>query len=105
MLRRQQLFLLNVVWGVVNTLISIAGLYFVFRYAVTVLATDEYTRELLLGEWVASVVGNTATAVLVAVSLYMGFKVVLLIISVATWENWFETEYRAIKRDQARERK
>jgi len=97
MVSRQQLFVLNVVWGVLNIALGVAGLYFVFRYAVTVLASDNYTRNLLLGEWVASVAGDTAFAVLVTVSLYMGFKVVLLIISAATLESWAETEYREMR--------
>lgn len=103
MVGREQLFVLNVVWGVFNIVLGVAGLYFVFRYAVTVLASDDYTRNLLLGEWVAWVVGDTAVSVLVAVSLYMGFKVVLLIISAATLESWAETEYLAI--DKARRAK
>ncbi len=98
MLKREQLFVLNLIWGLLNLLVGVVGLYFIFRYAVTVLASDDYTRRLLLGEWVASTVGDTTMAVLVTVSLYMGFRVVLLIISAATWENWVATEHRAIRR-------
>lgn len=96
MVTREQLFVLNVIWGFVSILIGLAGLYFVFRYAVTVLATDDATRRMLLGDWVANIVGNTTMAVLIGVSLYMGFRVVLLIVSAATWENWVVTEHKAI---------
>jgi len=87
MVSREQVFALNVVWGVLSILLSAVALYFVQRYAVVVLSADDRTRRLLLGDWVADLVGDTATSVLVAVSLYIGFKVVYLIVSVAALES------------------
>lgn len=96
MTRRQQLFILNVIWGIVSVVAGIAGLYFMFRYGVTVLASNDETKKLLLGDYVAGIVGNTEIGVVVAISLYMGFKVVYLIISTATLENWAEREYKSV---------
>ena len=100
MSHREQLFVLNVIWGVLNILVGIAGLYFVFRYGVTVLASGDDTRKLLLGEYVANLVGDTSIGVLVTVSLYIGFRVVYLIINTATFENWATREYKDIHRGQ-----
>lgn len=100
MFGRRELFVANVLWGFLNVLVGAAGLYFVFRYAVAVLASDDYTRRLLLGEWITGIVGDTSLAVLTTVSLYMGFRVVLLILSVASWETYIGTEYRQLKKNE-----
>lgn len=96
MTRREQLFILNVIWGIVSIVVGVASLYFMFRYGVTVLASGDETRKLLLGDYVAGIVGNTEISVVVAISLYMGFRVVYLIINTATLENWAEREYKSV---------
>lgn len=98
MTRRQQLFILNVIWGIVSIVFGVAGMYFMFRYGVAVLASGDETRKLLLGDYVADIVGNTEIGVVVFISLYMGFRVVYLIINAATLENWAEREYKSVYR-------
>jgi uncharacterized protein (UPF0303 family) len=73
-------------------------MYFMFRYGVAVLASGDETRKLLLGDYVADIVGNTEIGVVVFISLYMGFRVVYLIINAATLENWAEREYKSVYR-------
>lgn len=98
MTRREQLFILNVIWGIASIVFGVAGLYFMFRYGVAVLASGDETRKLLLGDYVAGIVGNTEIGVVVFISLYMGFRAVYLIINTATLENWAEREYKSVYR-------
>jgi hypothetical protein len=93
---RKQLFILNVVWGVFSIVIGVVGLYFVFRYGVAVLSSGDDTRKLLLGDYVAGIVGDTEITVVITLSLYIGFRVVYLIINAATLENWAQREYKSV---------
>lgn len=101
MISRRSLFVINVIWGLLSVLVSTAGLYFVYKYAVAILATGNETRELLLGSWLADLVGDSELLLLCGASLYLGFRVTHLIIATATLENWTTTELQAIRAEQA----
>jgi hypothetical protein len=96
MITRRGLLVLNLIWGVLSILVGIAGLYFVYKYAVAILAVDNEMRELLLGQWLANIIGDSELLLLVGASLYLAFRVMQLIIASATLENWAENELRAI---------
>jgi hypothetical protein len=100
MISRRNLLVLNLIWGALSVLVGIAGLYFVYRYSVAILATGDDMRELLLGKWLADIIGDSQLLLLIGASMYLGFRVTQLIIASATLENWISNELDAIHKEE-----
>lgn len=77
---------LNFIWGGTNVVLSVIGIYFVYRFAVTVLVLDPENREILLGPLLAKWLPVDDTFITVLASLYIAFKTVTILISASRWE-------------------
>ena len=82
----EYLYEIELFWGVLNVVFGILGLYFVYRWGVTLLATSDDVRRVLMGEpfftWFAS---NDELITIFAAS-YLGFKLMYILITTARWE-------------------
>ena len=77
---------LQLIWGLLNLVFSVFGLYFVYRWGVTLLATDEDVRKILMGETISRwVEGNNETIAYFAAA-YLSFKFVQIFITTTSWE-------------------
>ena len=66
--------------------LSVLGIYFVYRFAVTVLVLDPENREILLGPLLSQWLPVDDTFITVLASLYIAFKTVTILISASRWE-------------------
>lgn len=82
----EAIYQLNLVWGVVNIVFSLLGLYFVYRWGVTLLSTDASVRKILMGEPMASWFEAGNQLILILAAAYLGFKFTHVLISTARWE-------------------
>lgn len=95
-LSEEVVYQLEILWGVINLILSLMGLYFVYRWGVTLISTDDTVREILMGEPFATWFNKGDTAVLVVTSAYLGFKFVHILITTARWELSMEKARKSI---------
>lgn len=87
---------LQIIWGLLNLVFSVFGLYFVYRWGVTLLATDEEVRRVLMGDTISRwVEGNNKTIAYLAAA-YLSFKFVQIFITTTSWEINMEKYRREI---------
>lgn len=72
-------------WGVINVIFGLLGLYFVYRWGVTLAATDEDTRRILMGDPFYTWFSDDDIILIFAAS-YLGFKLLYIVFTTAQWE-------------------
>ena len=77
---------LNFIWGGTNVVLSVIGIYFVYRFAVAVLVLDPENRQILLGPLLSQWLPVDDTFITVLASLYIAFKTVTILIAASRWE-------------------
>ncbi len=82
----EYLYEVELFWGVLNVIFGILGLYFVYRWSVTLLATDDDIREILVGEPFYSWFAKDEKVITFFAAAYLGFKLMYILISTARWE-------------------
>ena len=82
----EKLYEIELFWGVLNVIFSVLGLYFVYRWSVTLLATNEEVRQILMGEPFYSWFASNDNVILFFAASYLGFKLMYILISTARWE-------------------
>lgn len=88
---------LNFIWGGTNVVLSVIGIYFVYRFAVTVLVLEPENREILLGPLLAQWLPVDDTFITVLASLYIAFKTVTILIAASRWEMNLNTRDKRAK--------
>ena len=73
-----------------------AGIYFIFRWGVTLGKVDEKTRELLLGETLASKLTDI-TLIQTFASVYIGYLFLMFLIKAAGWKGYLEQNRLKLK--------
>lgn len=87
---------LQLVWGLANLIFSVFGLFFVYRWGITLLATGEDVRKILMGETLSKwVEGNNITIAYFAAA-YLSFKFVQIFITTTSWEISMERHRKEI---------
>lgn len=82
----QSLLRLEFIWGVTDIVLQTIGLYFIYRYCITVMVLDTEDREILLGPTVSKWVPANDELIVVLGAAYIAFKIVTLIITSTNWE-------------------
>lgn len=77
---------LQLFWGVLNVIFGLLGLYFVYRWGVTLLATDDSVRRVLMGEPFFTWFASSDSFILIFAAAYLGFKLMYILITTARWE-------------------
>lgn len=90
---------MNLMWGVLNVILSTLGLYFVYRWGVTLLSTDDSVRRVLMGEPFFTWFAQNESFLLVATAVYLAFKIILIITNTARWEIDMEQTRQRIERE------
>mmetsp|Transcript_8279 Transcript_8279/g.15211 ORF Transcript_8279/g.15211 Transcript_8279/m.15211 type:complete len:104 (-) Transcript_8279:508-819(-) len=93
-------FCLQVICGLFNLVLNLATIYFAYRWGVTLLATDEQTRKMLMGDQLASRFNQGDLVVTVFAAVFWGYKVVSILVTTAQWEIRMQRErqFVAMKR-------
>lgn len=97
-LSEENLLRLEFVWGVVDIALQAAGLYFIYRYALTVMVLDEDDRDILLGPVISKWVPSNDTVITVLGAAYISFKAVTLFITSTNWETDLQKRTRALRK-------
>lgn len=82
----ETLYQIELFWGVLNVAFSLLGLYFVYRWGVTLLSTDDEVRKILMGEPFHTWFSSDDKVILWFAAAYLGFKLLYIVISTARWE-------------------
>lgn len=101
--RDDTLYQIELFWGVLNVIFGLIGLYFVYRWGVTLLSTDDSVRRILMGEPFFTWFASNDSVILIFASAYLGFKLLYMIITTARWE--INMEHTRRKLINARSRK
>lgn len=80
------IYQINLFWGILNIIFSVIGIYFVYRWGVTLLSTDDTVRRILMGEPFFTWFAQNDNFLFIATSLYLGFKIILILSNTARWE-------------------
>lgn len=99
-LSETSLLRLEFIWGVVDIALSAIGLYFIYRYAITVMVLDQEDRDILLGPVISKWVPSDDTVITVLGSAYIAFKVVTLFITSTNWETNLQKRTRELRKKQ-----
>ena len=97
-LSEENLLRLEFVWGVVDIALQAAGLYFIYRYAITVMVLHRDDRDILLGPVISKWVPTDDTVVTVLGAAYIAFKAVSLFITSTNWETDLQKRTRALRK-------
>jgi hypothetical protein len=76
---------LNLVLGMAELIFSLASIYFVYRWGVTLLSVGAEVRSVMIGNPFNKWIGSDDFLV-IAASAYLGFKFVLVIVQTGKWE-------------------
>lgn len=97
-LSEANLLKLEFVWGVTDIVLQTIGLYFIYRYCITVMVLDEEDRDILLGPVVSKWVPSNDTVITVLGAMYISFKIVTLLITSTNWEKSLQKRTRAARK-------
>ena len=81
---------LNLILGLFQLVFSLASIYFVYRWGVTLLAVGRDIRDVMIGSPFNQWIGSEDFLVFAA-SLYLGFKFIFVIFTTARWEIQMES--------------
>ncbi|BCU09156.1 hypothetical protein [Sicyoidochytrium minutum DNA virus] len=95
----QGLYQVSLVLGLFSIIFGIGSIYFVYRWGVTLLATDKSVRDVMIGAPFNQWLGSDDFLIFVA-SLYLGFKFVYVIVETARWEISMERMRKNIYKSQ-----
>jgi len=95
---REAFFNLQVIYGLFNLVLNLVTIYFACRWGVTLLATDEQTRKMLMGDQMASVFNRGDLVVTVFAAVFLGYKVVSILVTTAQWEIRMQHERQLVVR-------
>ena len=96
-LSEANLLRLEFVWGVVDIVLQAIGLYFIYRYVLTVMVLDEDDRDILLGPVVSRWIPSNDLWITVLGGAYISFKVVSLFILSTNWETSLQRRARKLR--------
>lgn len=85
-LSEENLLRLEFVWGVTDIVLQTVGLYFIYRYCITVMVLDDEDKDLLLGPVVSKWIPANDEVVVLLGAAYISFKIVSLLITSTNWE-------------------
>jgi hypothetical protein len=71
------------------------GIYFVYRWGVTLGRVDRETKELLLGDTMAAVFRDASLIQTVA-AVYIGYKFLMFLVTAADWKQYLEHSKRKL---------
>ena len=101
------LYQIELFWGVLNVVFGLLGLFFVYRWGVTLMSTDDDVRRVLMGEPFFTWFGGNEDVILIFAAGYLGFKLLYIVITTARWELDMEKTRRRLYgvRHEAAEKK
>ena len=73
------------------------GIYFVYRWGVTLGKVDKETRALLLGDALAGVLTDV-TIIQTVVAIYVGYKFLMFLVNAADWKQYLEYYRKKLNR-------
>ena len=71
-----------------SLLLNALGIYFIYRWGRLLMTADFELKQALLGTTIAEMIGNNSDILVALVALYLGFKILMLLITAADWQQY-----------------
>lgn len=81
-------FDLEILSSLFSLFFNALGIYLIYRWGKLLMDADFQLKEALLGKTLAEIVGNNSELLVALISLYIGFKILMLFIAAADWQQY-----------------